>query len=101
MGTELHLSVTFHPQTDRQSKTILKDMMRAYALDQACSQDRNLSLLEFAYNNSYHASIDMPPFEALYGRRCKMPVCWDEAEEREPSKVELIDQAIEVVKTTW
>ncbi|CAN0913323.1 hypothetical protein LINGRAHAP2_LOCUS27854 [Linum grandiflorum] len=39
---------------------------------------RYLPLVEFAYNNSYHNSIDVAPFEALYGRNCRTPICWDE-----------------------
>jgi len=74
-------------------------MLRACALDYAGTWDHNLPLVEFAYNNSYHASTGMAPFEALYSRRCRTPVCWNEVGEREPSKVELIDQTIEIIKT--
>jgi len=80
MGTELNLSTAFHPQTNGQSeRTIqtLEDMLRACALEYAGSWDYNLLLVEFAYNNSYHSSIEMAPYEALYGRRCRSPVCWD------------------------
>ena len=42
------------------------------------SWDTHLALMEFAYNNTYQASIDMAPFEALYGRKCRTPMCWDE-----------------------
>jgi len=55
-------------------------------------------LAEFAYNNSYHSSIEMAPYEALYGRRCRTPICWDEVGERRLSKVEFIDQTNEIVK---
>ena len=65
MGTELNLSTAFHPQTD----------------------GHNLPLAEFAYNNSYHSSIGMAPYEALYGRRCRTPISWDEVGERTLSKV--------------
>jgi len=85
MGTELNLSTTFHPQTDGQSKrTIqtLEDMLRACALDYAGNWDHHLPLAEFAYNNSYHASIEMATYEALYGRWCRTPICWDEVGER-------------------
>jgi len=41
----------------------------------------------------------MAPFEALYGRRCRTPICWNELGEREPSKVELIDRTNEIIKT--
>ena len=46
------------------------------------SQERHLPLMEFSYNNSYHASIEMAPYEALYGRKCRTPLCWDEEGER-------------------
>ena len=46
------------------------------------SWDTHLELMEFAYNNSYQASIEMAPFEALYGRKCRTPVCWDDVDER-------------------
>jgi len=72
-------------------------MLRAYALDYDGSWDHNLPLVEFAYNNSYHANIGMTPYEALYGRRCVTPICWNKLGEREPSKVELIDQTKKVV----
>ena len=38
--------------------------------------------MEFSYNNSYHASIEMAPYEAIYGRKCRTPLCWDEEGER-------------------
>jgi len=94
MGTELCLSTAFHPQTDGQSKRTvqtLEDMLRACALDYARGWDHTLPLVEFAYNKSYHSSIDMAPYEALYGQWCRTPICWEEVGEREPSKVELID----------
>jgi len=101
MGTELNLSTAFHPQTDGQSeRTIqtLEDMLRACALNCAGKWDRHLPLAEFAYNNSYHSSIEMAPYEALYRRRCRTPVCWDEVGERKLSRVELIDQTKEIIQ---
>ncbi|KAD2392916.1 hypothetical protein E3N88_39893 [Mikania micrantha] len=79
MGTRLNISTAYHPQTDGQSeRTIqtLEDMLRACIIDFGGSWDDHLPLVEFSYNNSYHASIGMPPYEALYGRRCRTPVCW-------------------------
>ena len=81
MGTDLDLSTAFHPQTNGQSeKTIqtLEDMLRACALDYTGNWDQHLPLAEFAYNNNCHSSIEMAPYEALYGRRCRTPICWDE-----------------------
>ena len=67
------MSTAYHPQTDNQSeRTIqtIKDMLRVCAIDFKGSWDEHLPLVEFAYNNSYHASIGIPPSEALYGRKC-------------------------------
>ena len=72
LGTRLHFSTAFHPQTDSQSeRTIqtLEDMLRACVMEFKGSWDTHLALMEFAYNNSYQASIEMAPFEALYGRK--------------------------------
>ena len=66
-----------HPQTDGQSEqTIqtLEDVLRAGALDFPGSWAKKVSLMEFAYNNSYHQTLGMPPFEALYGRKCRSPI---------------------------
>ncbi|WP_222185195.1 transposase family protein, partial [Geminicoccus harenae] len=79
MGTDILMSTAFHPQTDGQSERtiqILEDMLRACILDFGKSWDEYVKLAEFAYNNSYQATIGMAPFEALYGRRCRSPVCW-------------------------
>jgi len=72
-------------------------MLRACALEYAGSWDYNLSLVDFAYNNSYYSNIEMAPYEAFYGRRCRTPICWDEVVERKLSKVELIEQTKEIV----
>ena len=77
LGTQVNLSTTFHPQTDRQAKrTIqtLEDMLRSCVIDFKGSWDNHLSLIEFAYNNSYHSSIQMASYEALNGRRCRSHV---------------------------
>nr|GEX64836.1 hypothetical protein [Tanacetum cinerariifolium] len=81
LETNLDMSTVYHPQTDGQrERTIqtLKDMMRACVIGFGSSWDRHLPLVEFSYNNSYHASIKAAPFEALYGRKCRSPVCWSE-----------------------
>lgn len=77
MGTKLNFSTVYYPQTDGQSeRTIqtLEDMLRACVLDLSGSWETHLPLVEFAYNNSFHATIGMAPYEALYGRRCRSPV---------------------------
>ena len=86
MGTKLLISTAYHPQTDGQSeRTIqtLEDMLRACIIDFGGSWNDYLPLAEFSYNNSYHSSLGMPPYEALYGRRCRTPICWDEIGPRE------------------
>ena len=85
MGTQLRMSTTFHPQTDDQSERtlqVLEDKLRACVLDLKGSWEEHLPLVEFAYNNSYQASIQMAPYEALYGRPCRSPICWTEVGER-------------------
>ena len=84
LGTQVKLSTAFHPQTDGQAeRTIqtLEDMLRACVIDFKGNWDDHLPLIEFSYNNSYHSSIAMAPFEALYGRRCRSPVGWFEVGE--------------------
>ncbi|GKA78830.1 reverse transcriptase domain-containing protein, partial [Tanacetum coccineum] len=81
LGTNLDMSTTYRPQTDGQSeRTIqtLEDMLRACVIDFRSSWDRHLPLVEFSYNNSYHTSIKVAPYEALYGRKCRSPLCWSE-----------------------
>ncbi|GLT29333.1 hypothetical protein SLA2020_042070 [Shorea laevis] len=101
LGTQLNFSTAFHPQTDGQSERtiqILEDMLRACVLDWKGSWDQHLSMAEFAYNNSYQSSIRMAPFEALYGRRCRSPVCWTEVGERSILGPELVQQSSEIVQ---
>nr|GFB62786.1 reverse transcriptase domain-containing protein [Tanacetum cinerariifolium] len=81
LGTRLDMSTAYHPETDGKSqRTIqtLEDMLRACAIDFGKSWVNHLPLVEFSYNNSYHASIKAAPFEALYGRKCRSPVYWTE-----------------------
>ncbi|GJW91368.1 putative reverse transcriptase domain-containing protein [Tanacetum coccineum] len=76
LGTQLDMSMTYHPETDGQSERTIKtleDMLRACVIDFEKGWERHLPLVEFSYNNSYHASIKAAPFEALYGRKCRSP----------------------------
>ena len=73
------MNTAFHPQTDGQSvRTIqvLEDMLRECVLDLKGSWVEHLPFVEFAYNNNYQASIQMAPYETLYGRPCRSPICW-------------------------
>jgi hypothetical protein len=104
LGTKVHLSTAYHPQTDGQSeRTIqtLEDMLRACVMEYGGAWDTHLPLIEFAYNNSYHASIGMPPYEMLYGRKCRTPSCWLEPGEKQfagPEIVQLTAEKVNVAK---
>lgn len=93
LGTELKFNTTFHLQIDSQSEhviQVLDDMMKACVLNFQRSWEEHIPTIEFAYNNSYQASIGMAPFEALYGRRCRSLVCWTEVGERQLIGPEMI-----------
>ena len=104
LGTELRLSTAFHPQTDGQSeRTIqtLEDLLRACILEFGGNWEEHLPLVEFTYNNSYQTTIGMAPYEALYGRRCRTPVCWEEVGERRllgPELAQLTTEKVKVIK---
>ena len=72
--------------------------MRACVLEQGVTWDSYLPLIEFTYNNHFHSSIDMSSFEALYGRRCRTPLCWYESGESVVLGPEIVCQTIEKVK---
>ncbi|GKB79317.1 putative reverse transcriptase domain-containing protein [Tanacetum coccineum] len=79
LGTTLAMSTTYHPETDGQSeRTIqtLEDMLCACVIDFRKGWVKYLPLVEFSYNNSYHTNIKAAPFEALYSRKCRLPICW-------------------------
>lgn len=101
LGSKLRLSSAYHPQTDGQTeRTIqsLEDLLRACVLEQGGSWDSHLALIEFTYNNSFHSSIGMAPFEALYGRRCRTPLCWYESGESLVLGPEIVRETTEKVK---
>ena len=100
MVTRLTMSINFHPQTDGQSERtiqVLEDMLRACVLDHKGSWEEHLPLVEFAYNNSYQASIQMAPYEALYRRPCRSPICWTEVGESSITGSDLIRDTSEKV----
>nr|GEU94225.1 putative reverse transcriptase domain-containing protein [Tanacetum cinerariifolium] len=100
MGTRLDMSTAYHPQNDEQSKrTIqtLEDMLRACVIDFGNGWERHLPLIEFLYNNSYHASIKASLFEALYGRKCRSPIYWAEVGDPQLTDIELIYETTEKI----
>lgn len=100
LGTRLNLSTAYHPQTDGQSeRTIqtLEDMLRACAIDFGGNWDDHLPLVEFSYNNSYQSSIGMPPYEMLYGRKCRTPICWGEIGQRELASTDIVMKTTEKI----
>ncbi|KAA0032780.1 pol protein [Cucumis melo var. makuwa] len=105
MGTRLDFSTAFHPQTDGQIERlnqVIEDMLRACALEFPGSWDSHLHLMEFAYNNSYQATIGMTPFEALYGKCCRSSVCWGEVGEQRlmgPELVQSTNEAIQKIRS--
>ncbi|GJV26751.1 putative reverse transcriptase domain-containing protein [Tanacetum coccineum] len=100
LGTRLDMSTTYHPQTDGQSKrTIhtLEDMLRACVIDFGNGWERHLLLIEYSYNNIYHASIKATPFEALYGCKCRSPVCWAKVKDVQLTGPEIIQETTEKI----
>nr|GEW38862.1 putative reverse transcriptase domain-containing protein [Tanacetum cinerariifolium] len=100
VSTQLDMSMAYHPQTDGQSKrTIqtLEDMLRACVIDFGKGSDSHLPLVEFYYNNSYHTSIKVASFEALYGRKCPSPICWAEVGDAQLTGPEIIHETTEKI----
>nr|GEX36770.1 reverse transcriptase domain-containing protein [Tanacetum cinerariifolium] len=100
LGTRLNMSIAYHPQIGGQSeRTIqtLEDMLRACVLDFGESWNVYLLLVEFSYNNSYHSSVRCTPFEALYGRKCCLPIMWAEVEEGQLIGSELVQETTEKI----
>ncbi|KAI3723563.1 hypothetical protein L2E82_35235 [Cichorium intybus] len=101
LGIRLHFSTAYHPQTDEQSERMiqtLEDMLRACVIDFGGSWDSHLPLAEFYNNNSYHASIGRVPFEMLYGRKCRTPICWGEVGQRVLGSTEVVLKTIELIQ---
>ncbi|GJR50844.1 putative reverse transcriptase domain-containing protein [Tanacetum coccineum] len=100
LGTDVNMSTAYHPEMDGQSeRTIqtLEDMLRSCVIDFGKSWDRHLPLVEFSYNNSYHASIKVAPFEALYERKCRSPICWSEVGDSQLTGPELVRETTEKI----
>ncbi|XP_050897065.1 uncharacterized protein LOC127103867 [Lathyrus oleraceus] len=101
LGTKLRLGSAYHLQTDGQTKRIiqsLEDSLRACVLGQGGNWDGYLPLIEFTYNNRFHSSVGVEPYEALYGMRCMTPLCWYESGESVVLGFEIIQQTTEKIK---
>nr|GEV41313.1 putative reverse transcriptase domain-containing protein [Tanacetum cinerariifolium] len=97
LGTDISMSTAYHSETDGQSeRTIqtLKDMLRACVIDFGKGWVKHFPLVEFSYNNSYHASIKAEPYEVLYGRKCRSHVCWAEVGEAQLTGPELTQETM-------
>ncbi|GJV67823.1 putative reverse transcriptase domain-containing protein [Tanacetum coccineum] len=100
LGMQLDMSTAYHSQTDGQrERTIqtLEDILRAYVIEFGKIWDRNLPLVEFLYNNSYHTSIKTTSFEALYGRKCRSPICWAEVGDSQLTGPKIIHETTEKI----
>ncbi|GJT72910.1 putative reverse transcriptase domain-containing protein [Tanacetum coccineum] len=99
-GTQFDMSTAYHPQTDVQSERtikIMEDMLCARVIDFGKGWDRHLPLVEFSYNNSYHTIIKVAPFEALYGRKCRSPICWAEVGDAQLTGPEVVHETTEKI----
>ena len=100
LGTRLNFSTTFHPQTNELSERViqvLEDMLRGCVLDLLESWDKYISLMEFAYNNSFQSSISTTPYKALYGKKCKTPICWTKLNEHKVTGLDIVKETEEKV----
>ncbi|XP_075499278.1 uncharacterized protein LOC142537666 [Primulina tabacum] len=99
--SKLAFSTAYHPQSDEQSERviqILEDLLRSCTIDFPSSWDSKLPLIEFTFNNSYHTTIGMAPYEALYSRKCRSPLYWDEIGERKLLGPELVQQTADIIE---
>ncbi len=95
-NTKLNYNSTYHPQTNGQierTNQVLEDMLRACALKHGRSWDKSLPYVEFSYNNGYQASLKLAPFEALYGRKCRTPLYWNQTGESQVFGPEILQEA--------
>eukprot|EP00253_Pinus_taeda_P002642 PITA_02642 len=101
LGTQLSFSTAYHPQTDGQTERVnqvLEDMLRTYVMQQPTRWEDYLHLVEFAYNNGYHSSLKMSPFEVLYGRKCRTPSSWGGPEDKFLLGPEMLEEMEVMVK---
>jgi ribosomal protein L21E len=100
LGTSLNLSTTYHPKTNGKTERVtqvMKDMLMMYVMDNQTHWEKYLPLVEFAYNNNFHSSIGMFPYEAMYGRPCRTPLSWERLEDQVIVRPKLIQDMEEQV----
>eukprot|EP00253_Pinus_taeda_P011330 PITA_11330 len=101
LGTQLNFSTTYLPQTDGQTERVnqvLEDMLRAYVMLKPGQWEEYLHLVEFSYNNGYHTSTQLSPFEVLYGRKCHTPSSWGGPEDKLSLGPEMLKDMEDMVK---
>nr|GEZ14912.1 putative reverse transcriptase domain-containing protein [Tanacetum cinerariifolium] len=96
VGYEYSLPSGTDGQSERTIQTI-EDMLRVCVIDFGNGWERHLPLIEFSYNNSYHASIKAAPFKAIYGSKCRSPVCWAEVEDAQLTGPKIIQETTEKI----
>ncbi|WVZ81080.1 hypothetical protein U9M48_028503 [Paspalum notatum var. saurae] len=102
LDTKLKFSTAYHPQTDGQTERnnqILEDILRACAILYGTSWDKCLPYAEFSYNNSYQASLKKSPFEALYGKRCRTPLFWNETVQDAEQQLRIVQENLRVAQS--
>eukprot|EP00253_Pinus_taeda_P021430 PITA_21430 len=101
LGTQLNFSTAYHPETDGQTERVnqvVEDMLRAYVMQQPTLWEEYLHLVEFAYNNGYHTSTQMSPFEVMYGQKCRTPSSWGGPEDKLSIGPEMLKEMEDMVK---
>eukprot|EP00253_Pinus_taeda_P017346 PITA_17346 len=101
LGTQLNFSIAYHPQTDGQTERVnqvLEDMLRTYVMTKPTQWEEYLHLVEFAYNNGYHTSTQLSPFEVLYGRKCRTPSSWGGPEDKLSLGSKMLKEMEDMVK---
>eukprot|EP00253_Pinus_taeda_P010733 PITA_10733 len=101
LGTELNFSIAYHPQTDGQMERVnqvVEDMLRACVMMKPTQWEEYLHLVEFAYNNGYHSSTQLSPFEVMYGQKCRTPSSWGGPEDRLRIGPEMLKEMEETVE---
>ncbi|GKB51760.1 putative reverse transcriptase domain, ribonuclease H-like domain, aspartic peptidase domain protein [Tanacetum coccineum] len=100
LGTQLDMRTAYHPETDGQSERTIHTlvyMLQACVIDFGKGWEKQLPLVEFSYNNSYHANIKTAPFEALYGQKCRSPIYWTEVGDVQLTGPEIIHETTKKV----